>query len=213
MTMTSAPWLKPLQIALCAGTLVLAVSASPASAQLTGDPDDEYYDSILNIDRRLLDQLLGGHTPSIEYRERSPLVIPAQPNLPPPGAQVAKGADWPVDPEVKAKKAARAEARLPPRRQYDAGKPISGTEENYRTGNTGTWDESKGAKRDPTLVEMFMSGKMFEGFKKEEYGTFAGEPPRTSLIAPPQGYLTPSPAAPYGVTPRSSAPEKKDPKP
>ena len=41
----------------------------------------------------------------------------------------------------------------------------------------------------------------FDWFKKEEYATFTGEPPRTSLTDPPPGYLTPSPDQPYGVGP------------
>ncbi len=34
---------------------------------------------------------------------------------------------------------------------------------------------------------------------KEEYVTFGGEPPRSSLTEPPSGYRTPSPSQPYGV--------------
>jgi hypothetical protein len=36
---------------------------------------------------------------------------------------------------------------------------------------------------------------------KSEYGTFTGEPTRTSLTDPPPGYLTPSADQPYGVGP------------
>ena len=41
----------------------------------------------------------------------------------------------------------------------------------------------------------------FDWLKKEEYGTFTGEPPRVSLTDPPLGYQTPSPDQPYGITP------------
>jgi hypothetical protein len=41
----------------------------------------------------------------------------------------------------------------------------------------------------------------FDWFKKEEYGTFTGEPPRASLTDPPPGYQTPSPDQPYGIPP------------
>ena len=34
---------------------------------------------------------------------------------------------------------------------------------------------------------------------KEEYVPFTGEPARSTLIEPPPGYRTPSPAQPYGV--------------
>src|SRR5215204_2821692 len=118
--MTSALWLRPLQLALCAGVLALAMG-SPALAQFGGDPDDEYYDSILNADRRMMDQFLESlglisRAPPIQYRERSPLVIPNKSELPAPGARADKGPEWPSDPEVKAKKARAAAARTPPRR-------------------------------------------------------------------------------------------------
>jgi hypothetical protein len=41
----------------------------------------------------------------------------------------------------------------------------------------------------------------FDWFKKEEYGTFTGEPPRASLTDPPPGYQTPSPDQLYGIPP------------
>jgi hypothetical protein len=41
----------------------------------------------------------------------------------------------------------------------------------------------------------------FSWFRKEEYGTFTGEPPRASLTDPPPGYQTPSPDQPYGIGP------------
>src|SRR5436190_2116389 len=39
--------------------------------------------------------------PGIDYRERSPLVVPRGNTLPPPQASGAKDPNWPVDPEVK----------------------------------------------------------------------------------------------------------------
>jgi hypothetical protein len=41
----------------------------------------------------------------------------------------------------------------------------------------------------------------FGWFKKEEYGTFTGEPARANLTDPPPGYQTPSPDQPYGIGP------------
>ena len=41
---------------------------------------------------------------------------------------------------------------------------------------------------------------MFKSGNEEDYGTFTGEAPRTSLVQPPAGYQTPSPAQPYGVS-------------
>ncbi len=45
----------------------------------------------------------------------------------------------------------------------------------------------------------------FDWFKKEQYATFTGEPPRASLTDPPPGYQTPSPDQPYGIAPETKA--------
>ncbi len=45
----------------------------------------------------------------------------------------------------------------------------------------------------------------FDWFRKEEYGTFTGEPPRANLTDPPPGYQTPSPDQPYGIPPERKA--------
>jgi hypothetical protein len=197
--------------------MLVAVAGNTAWAQTT-DEDDDYYDSILNADKRAVDHLLGAFglistTPPIEYRERSPLVVPSGRDLPPPGSKLAKNPDWPLDPELKAKRervTARKSGNLAI--PVDPAKPISGTPENYRTGDTGKWDESgKKNTREPDFFEMLRSGRLMQG-PKDEVGTFKGEPPRTSLVEPPPGYLTPSPAAPYGMTNRPIEPDKKEPK-
>jgi hypothetical protein len=219
--MTAAPWIKHVRLAACAGTLALsavATCAGNAAWAQAANEDDEEYNSILNTDKRMVDKLLGtlgliSTTPDINYRERSPLVVPSGRDLPPPGAQAAKNPDWPVDPEIKAKRDAAAArkaglAKVP----VDPAKPIAGTSEMYRTGDTGKWDESgKKNTKEPDFFDMLRTGKLLQ-MKKDEVGTFKGEPPRTSLVEPPPGYLTPSPAAPYGVTDRPQGPEKKEPK-
>jgi hypothetical protein len=218
--MSAAPWIKSVRHAVHAATLALALSgvASNAWAQAAVDDDDDIDDHILNTDKRMLESILAplglgsASAPAITYRERSPLVVPAGRDLPVPGAKPAKSADWPLEPEIKMKRAAAAE-RKSVKQPADLGKPISGTPEMYRVDNTGKWDEGKVTK-EPTLYDLFASGKAFQlgSNRKEEVGTFTGEPPRTSLIAPPVGYLTPSPAAPYGVTPRTMEIQKKEPK-
>lgn len=211
--MSAAPWIQSVRCAIRAATLTLAVSAAAANAwaQAAVDEPDEIEDHILNADKRMLNAILAplglgtATEPEITYRERSPLVVPAGRDLPPPGAKPAKSADWPLDPEVKLRRAAAAERKSgkPP---VDPAKPIAGTAEMYSPGEPGKWDEQKKRGREPTFIELIQTGKIFQAgsSRTEEVGTFTGEPPRTSLIAPPAGYLTPSPAAPYGVTPRQS---------
>ena len=54
-----------------------------------------------------------------------------------------------------------------------------------------------------TRAELFN----LDWLKKEEYGTFTGEPPRVSLTDPPAGYQTPSPDQPYGIVPENAVPK------
>lgn len=215
--MSNAPWIKPLRHAFCAALLAgaaIGVAGTAARAQ-SADDDDDVNNHILNTDKRMLDSVLGsfglGSTaPNINYRERSPLVVPPTRELPPPG-KVVKGPDWPVEPEVKEKRKAaalRKSGREPV--EPDPAKPISGTAENWKTGDTGKWTDEKQPKPEPDFFKMLMQGKLYGTW--EEYGKFNGEPPRTSLVQPPAGYMTPSPAAPYGTTPREDAPAKKEPK-
>ena len=218
--MSATPWIKHVRHTAWAATLAVAVlglAGNAAWAQvMTQEQDDEIEDHILNSDKRLLNAILapfglGSATaPAIDYRERSPLVVPQSHELPPPGKAVKTG-DWPVEPEVKAKREASALRRAGRDPEVvDPAKPISGTAENYKTGYTGTWTESTKGPKDQDFFSMLVQGKLWG--KWEEVGKFEGEPPRTSLVEPPPGYLTPSPAAPYGVTPRDDAPEKKEPK-
>jgi hypothetical protein len=219
--MSSAPWTKPLRRAVWAATLAVAVGGFAgnawAQAQAQAQDDEDIEDHVLNADKRLLNSILGplglapSSGPAIEYRERSPLVVPRGHDLPPPGKAV-RGGDWPLEPEVKAKREAAAlrksgkdqEARLG---RHDE-KPISGTAEQWKTGNTGTWTDNPKYK-EPDFFSMLFKGQLTGSWS--ETGKFDGEPPRSTLADPPPGYLTPSAAAPYGVTPyKGGASEKKE---
>ena len=100
---------------------------------------------------------LTSDAPEIEYRERSPLVVPPKIKLPKPkDAAAASSAEWPKDPDVERRKAAEAEAKAP---RVDPGKPLTiqeiragrrpgaGIEDNYNP---------VGNRKDPklTLEEM-----------------------------------------------------------
>jgi hypothetical protein len=215
--MSAAPWIKPVRNAVWAATVALAamsVADTAAWAQAAAAEEDDIEDHILNADKRMFNAILApfglgsASAPDITYRERSPLVVPKGRDLPPPG-KAAKNGDWPIEPEVKAKRAAaalRKSGRDPA--VVDPAKPISGTAENYKTGYTGTWADAPKGQKEPDFLTMLMQGKLSGSW--EEVGKFDGEPPRTTLVDPPPGYLTPSPAAPYGVTPRQEGPVKKE---
>ncbi len=221
--MIAAPWMQHLRLTAWAGTLALAVTmVAGDSASAQTKEEDEEYNHILNSDKRLLDSLLGtfGLKPSnanIEYRERSPLVVPQARDLPSPEANSAqKNPQWPVDPEVKEVKEAAAARKRGQQVIPDPAKPIGPLELAKGTGkSTAGGDYVDGSKpanmNEPGFFQRMFKGGLW-GTPKEEVGTFTGEPPRVTLTAPPPGYLTPSPSAPYGVTnrPDPDAYKKKD---
>jgi len=221
--LTKSDWTKRTRRIAFAGALGLAVLAAliPAGAQAQDDDDDSK--SGWNLDKKHLNDLMrnlglrNGNESQIEYRERSPLVIPPSKNLPPPEqAGAGKSAAWPVDPDVKKKKEAAAKRKE--RKGYDPDyeernltpSELNPAGVNRSAGRPGTpgslGDEGGGTPLQPSQLGYF--GGLFSSFgggSKEDVATFDREPPRNSLTAPPSGYQTPSAAQPYGIT-------KKDPK-
>jgi hypothetical protein len=209
-------WSKRLKQAACA-LMVLAAAQGTARAE-----DDDDQNSIWNLDTRVYQGFMSalglrnGSEESIEYRERSPLVVPPSRNLPAPeAARVQPSPAWPVDPDQKKRKdaaAAKAKRKATP---YDpdieAGN-LMPSELNragpgpVRPGSGRNSDDPEGTAVLPSQLGYF--GGLFSwsglgvGVPKDEVGTFTREPPRGALTAPPVGYQTPSPAAPYGVTKR-----------
>ena len=192
----------------CAGTF----------AHAADDDDDELLDT--KIFRGILKGLgLRKDEASIEYRERSPLVLPPsnQINVLPSPEDVAKSkkaANWPDDPDIKRAKLRREQERKrkPPEPGVD-DRPLSPSQmmEGAATAGTTTprggeapGKSIEGSAQPSTNAELGSKGfmNMFKtGFwaPKEEYTPFTGEPQRSSLTEPPPGYRTPSPTQPYGV--------------
>jgi len=220
--LTNSGWTKHARRIAFAGAVGLAVVAAliPARAQAQDDDEDDKK-SGWNLDKKLLNDLMrnlglrNGAENQIEYRERSPLVIPPSKNLPPPEqAGAGRNAAWPVDPDVKRKKEAAAKRKE--RKGYDPDyeernltpSELNPAGINRSAGRPGTPDSVGGEGRSLAPSELGYFGGLFSGFgggSKEDVATFEREPPRNSLTAPPSGYQTPSAAQPYGIT-------KKDPK-
>jgi hypothetical protein len=146
----------------------------------------------------------------IEYRERSPLVLPPGRDLPAPAAagDAKKSAAWPVDPDVKRAKERKAASKRPAVTNPDAedgARPALPQELNRPNapvrresgGPARSAEESEAPSTQKELGTKNIFSKMFG--PSEEYTTFAGEPSRGSLTEPPRGYRTPSPHQPYGV--------------
>src|SRR5215831_18962500 len=159
---------------------------------------------------------------TINYRERSPLVIPPGRALPPPeqsGAAIANNPAWPKDPDVERRKTQAATEKgrnisderereqnpLRPDQLTPGGKPKkkpTQADNGYEPPASGF-----GSQIMPSELGFrnSMFGNVFNG-KKEESAKFTGEPTRNSLTDPPPGYQTPSPDQPYGIG--KSAPPK-----
>ncbi len=106
---------------IAAAGLALAATAivAPGTAQAQKD-DSVDSNSITNLEQRVWGSIVRGlglqdpNAPSIDYRERSPLVVPPSRDLPPPQARTAKPTpSWPNDPDVaRARKANEAKRKL-----------------------------------------------------------------------------------------------------
>jgi hypothetical protein len=199
-----------------AATLGMAVVIGCAGsfAQAADEDDDELLD--VKIFRNIMKGLglRRDEDNGINYRERSPLVLPTSKELPRPesDATVKKAAGWPNDPDLKRVRQRKEAERkrkptdpgvddkaLPPNKMTEGPAPApTGSKAGEAPGKS-----MEGSAAPSTNAELGSKGitSMFSGLwaPKEEYTPFTGEPARTSLIEPPAGYRTPSPAQPYGV--------------
>jgi hypothetical protein len=213
-------WRERLFCTVLTGAFGLAVLASTASIVKAGDDDDDDSNSIWNLDKRFLNSVMKGIgfkqglDDRIEYRERSPLVIPPNRDLPPPEQATTESIPaWPNDPDIMRRKEA-AKRKKAARNSYDpdeAAKNLTpselnppGTSGNPSTNSNANGGDPNGPNKTPS--ELGYMGGLFSwsnlgfGGNKQEVGTFVSEPSRTTLTEPPVGYQTPSAAQPYGVT-------------
>lgn len=194
--------------AVLSGLLAAFVLLGSGNSVRAADEEEEAFDT--KIFRGILRGfgLRSGDEAGIEYRERSPLVVPPSRNLPTPetGSVAEKTPAWPSDPDVKRTKemkAARSRAR---KSVEDESRPELPSELDRQGKASRPGQRATGDSKDPTAPSSHaeLGSKSVFSWKnlwgdKEEYGTFGGEPPRSSLTEPPPGYRTPSPAQPYGV--------------
>jgi hypothetical protein len=213
-----------------------ALAAVFAAAMLVA-PIAAHAEDDVAPDTKLLQGLLEGiglqspDKPVIQYQERSPLVIPQNDVLPPPqtpGAAVANNPAWPKD-------ADRARAKLEKERQRnrDTSQEIEDESRPLRPDQLTPGRASARARAprpngpDPINADVSGSDRLspselgykgglfdvdnfFGNNKKEETAKFTGEPPRTTLTQPPQGYQTPSPDQPYGLGGQRATPKADD---
>lgn len=220
-------WTASLRVAACAlvGAVLLIAHSGHAFAE--DDDDDD-----LTFEQKMIRNLMGGIGATgtgngIEYRERSPLVIPPSRNLPAPETDAAAkpATNWPNDPEKRRKTAKKEKKPMnvqETRMWNDPGRALTPDElRNGRApdGSSTVRKPGDGSNGDdggrPLLPSALgYTGGLFGsiwGNTKEETATFTGEPPRASLTAPPTGYQTPSPNQPYGIGAQKFTPKPINP--
>ena len=225
--MMQARWIRQIGIA-SAFTLAALIMGAPVQAQ----QDDSVENStIKDMEQRVWGTIVRGlglrdpNAPAIDYRERSPLVVPPSRELPAPQARPKpRDAAWPNDPDAaKAAKSNAAKRKTVGNSATaieSSGRPISpaeldppGAARGQTTADSGRSNApASGAEGAPVAPsELGYFGGLFTkkawgfggfGGYTDETGTFTNEPPRTQLTEPPPGYQTPSQAQPYGVTKR-----------
>src|ERR1700704_5559625 len=119
---SSRAMMRALRLAAVVLGIGLVMSSNAARAQ-----DDDEDDS--TFEEKIIKQIMTGiggtnmESTGIEYRERSPLVIPPRSDLPPPAAAAVEAPvpNWPKDPEVKRRQGAKAA------RKKDKKDPMEGS--------------------------------------------------------------------------------------
>jgi hypothetical protein len=180
-------------IALSIG-LVMTVSAARAGS----DEEDSR-----SFSEKFVDSIKSGFSTTnmdskgIDYRERSPLVVPPQLDLPPPAAAASQvnAPNWPKDPDEKRRKAALAARK----------KSVTNSTHELTPAEEEAARASVAASGQPQPQQSFTE-KMnnYLGGTKPEAGQFKGEPARETLTQPPPGYQIPSPNYAYGVGQKGS---------
>lgn len=198
---------RALRIGVAALGVGMVIGAGVAHAQDAGDDD-------LSFEEKIIKNIMGGigaigpDDRGIEYRERSPLVIPPKIDLPPPQSASAEApANWPKDVEAAERKRIR-EAEKNRVMGPNGARPLTPAElEVGRTKHEAATEPLKpGASSSPMLSpsQLGYKGNIFGSMfgTKTESAPFTGEPEREQLTQPPPGYQTPSPDYAYGTGPK-----------
>jgi hypothetical protein len=203
-----------LMACVCGALLALPVAASAQQAQ---DDDEDTFE------QKIIKNILGGMgvdvgRPGIDYRERSPLVIPPTRDLPPPqaaaAAATANNPAWPreADRKVTVGKGRGKNTRATP---DEPGSESVLTPDELNRGinpraprvtdpsqTTGSIEEANiGRQMSPAQLNNkgIFNWNALMGTHLNDTAKFESEPTRNALTQPPAGYQTPSPAFPYGA--------------
>jgi hypothetical protein len=204
---------RALRLAVVVVGIALVMTAGAARAEEDDEDDKTFEEKIIegimagiggtNMDNR-----------GIDYRERSPLVVPPKLDLPSPASSAdVKAPNWPKDPDDARRKAAIAARKKENKDPREASRILTPSELNVgktaapsRTNNDPI--QPGNSFNNPILSpsQLGYSGGFsgLFGGNKAETAPFKGEPTRESLTQPPSGYQTPSPNFAYGTGPKES---------
>lgn len=211
IAMRNLPLSTRLRHVLLACTAVIALGCAGAQAQTQADDDEDTFE------QKVIKNILGGlgvdvGRPGIDYRERSPLVIPPTLDLPPPQSADLSAVNpaWPREPQQQRRAAYKPNARAT---TEDPGTTSTLTPDELRrgtnpraprAGTSGSVYQDELTAGRPMRPSELGSGNFFSwhyltGGGLQESATFTGEPARGALTQPPPGYQTPSPSYPYAA--------------
>jgi type IV secretory pathway VirB10-like protein len=210
---SSRALIRALRLAAIALGIGLVMTTGAVRAQ-DDDEDDKTFEE------KIIEGIMAGiggtnmENKGIEYRERSPLVVPPKIDLPPPASASAdvKAPNWPKDPDEARRKAAIAARKKDNKDPAEARRLLTPSELNKgkvaASSRTNSDPVQPGANNNPMLSPSQLGftgsfGDLFGG-NKSETAPFKGEPTRDSLTQPPTGYQTPSPNFAYGTGPKES---------
>src|SRR3954453_9910553 len=203
---------RALRLAALVLGIGLVVTASAARAE--DDEDDSTFEE--KIIKQIMTGLGGTNMENtgIEYRERSPLVVPPKIELPPPASVAAEAPlpNWPKDPDLKRRKEARELRKKDNKDPREASRVLTPSELAAGKTTPGKPSAGPGLPGNPGPNAILSPSQLgYEGGltglfggSKTESAPFKGEPTRDSLTMPPPGYQTPSPNYAYGTGPKES---------
>jgi hypothetical protein len=213
-----APWQRRprgLWLSAVAFGIGLVMVAGPVRAADDEDEDDKTFEE------KIIEGVMRGiggtnmENRGIEYRERSPLVVPPKLDLPPPAASVDPKAapNWPKDPDEQRRKAAIAARKKANKDPLEASRILTPSELAQKRGAKSAGGESVDQPGGNPGTQAILSPSQLGyegglsglfGGSKAETAPFKGEPTRETLTQPPPGYQTPSPNFAYGTGPKES---------
>jgi type IV secretory pathway VirB10-like protein len=200
---------------LAAIALGIGLVRTSGAVRAADDEDDKTFEE------KIIEGIMAGiggtnmENRGIEYRERSPLVVPPKLDLPPPASASAdvKAPNWPKDPDEARRKAAIAARKKENKDPVEASRILTPSELNKgkvaATARNSDDPIQPGSQNNNPILSPSQLGYngSFSGLfggSKSETAPFKGEPTRDSLTQPPSGYQTPSPNFAYGTGPKES---------